>query len=41
MSDFLHKAKIAQFNRGLFLDEHVLRFNVSMEKPMAMDIVKS
>ena len=40
MTNLFDKSKIAQFDGRLFLDEHVLRFNVSMEEPMAVDIIQ-
>ena len=40
MTDLLDQAEIAKFNSRLLLDKHVLRFNVSMEETMAVDIVK-
>ena len=40
MTYFFDEAEITQFNSCLFLDKHILRFNVSMEKAMTMDIVQ-
>ena len=40
MSDFFDKTKVTKFNCCLFLDEHVLRLYVPMEKPVTVDIVQ-
>lgn len=40
MTDFLHESEIAELDDRLLLDQHILRFNVSMEEAMAMDIVE-
>ena len=40
MSDFFDQSKITQLYRSLFLDEHILWFNVSMEEAMAVDVVE-
>ena len=40
MSDFFDQSKITQLNRSLFLDEHILWFNVSMEEAMAVDVIE-
>jgi len=41
MSYLFYKSKIAQLNRSLSLDEYVFRFDISMEKSMIVNIVKS
>ena len=40
MTYLFNQAEIAKFNGSLFLNEHVLWFNVSMEEAMAVDVVK-
>ena len=40
VADLLHETEIAKFNSCLLLDEHVFRFNVSMEETVAVDIVQ-
>lgn len=39
MADFFDQAEIAQLDDSFLLDQDVLRFNVSMEKAMAVDII--
>lgn len=34
------KAEIAEFNSRLFIDEHIFRFNVSMEETVIVDVVE-
>ena len=39
MPDLLDEAEIAEFYRCLLLDKYIFRFNVSMEEPVAVDII--
>ena len=39
MSNLLDEAKITEFDYCFLLDQHVLRFNVSMEESMTVDII--
>ena len=40
MADLFDKTKVAQLYRRLLLDKNILRFNVSMEEAVAVDIVE-
>ena len=41
MPDLLDQPEVAELDRCLALDEHVLRFNVSMEEAVVVDVVES
>ena len=41
MSDFFYKTEVPYFNNRFTLNKDILRFNISMEKSMIMNIVKS
>ena len=40
VSDFLDKAKIAELNSRLILDEHVLRLHIPVEEAVLVDVVE-
>lgn len=40
VADLFNEAKITELHRGLFLDKDILRFNVSMEEAVTVDVVE-